>query len=716
MADGSVKIDIEADGSDAEKALKDVEQAAQQTGDGLEKAGDGAKKAEKDFGALTVAAGTLVADALTSVISGAADTVAALLELSESTREYRDDMAKLESAFANNGLNAEQAKSVYEDFYSVLGESDRSVEAANHLATMTNNMQELNTWGHIVSGVTAKFGDSLPIEGLTEAANETAKLGEVTGPLADALNWAAKEGETFGVTLKENTKENEAWNTAVKEATSAEEYFNLALQECTTEQERATLITDTLNRMYREAGDAYDESTRSIQDARYATLDMEEAQAKIGEALEPVTTAWTNLKTRGLEAITPAIEKVSEGIQNVTQWLREHETAATIITAVVLALAAAFTVFAVALGIAGVIQLVTVAMASLGTVIAFITSPITLVIAGIAALVAAFLYLWNNCEGFRNFWIALWENIVAIASQVWAVIVAKFSEAWAAIQAAWAQAAPYLSAVWEAIKAIFSVVKAVLSGFFSDAWLAIKGIASVWASFFSGVWSNIRDVFASVSSWFRGIFQSAYTAITNIWDSISGYFADLYADITGAFDGVLSDFASVGSNIISGIWNGLSAGWSWLTGKVSDLAASLFEAAKDALGIASPSKAFKWIGKMSADGVGVGFAEDMPRVERDISGDLAGLTARAQASVSAESARVGRSFGRTETGYTDLARAVGIQTAGINSLSAEYRRGSANMRPVILELDGRELGRAVAHVGAQETSRVGVKLALGGAL
>jgi hypothetical protein len=95
--------------------------------------------------------------------------------------------------------------------------------------------------------------------------------------------------------------------------------------------------------------------------------------------------------------------------------------------------------------------------------------------------------------------------------------------------------------------------------------------------------------------------------------------------------------------------------------------------------------------------------------------DTAALTERLRATVSAENARYGRSAGTPDTGFTDLARAVGIQTAGINSLANEYRGGKGKMRPIIIQLNGRELGRAVVDVGNAETVRVGTKLVTGGA-
>ena len=530
-------------------------------------------------------------------------------------------------------------------------------------------------------------------------------MGAVTGPLADALNWA-------GI---------------------SEDAFNEKLAACNSEQERAALITETLNQEYKAAAEEYNALTESTQNARRATSEMESAQANLGAAIEPVTTAWTSLKANALEAILPVVQTVAGWVQSLTTWLGEHQTAATIITAVVIALATALGVLAVALGISTLIQTVTTAFAALN--ITMLANPIVLIVAAIAGLVAAFIVLWNNCEGFREFWIGLWEKIKAAASAVadwfksaWSTTldwfkgaVAKikdfFSEAWTAIKAVFSNSiiGSYFSAIWETIKGIFAVVKAVLSGNWSDAWEAIKGIANTWAGFFSGVWESIKGVFSSVASWFRSTFSSAKSAITNIWDSVSGYFSSVYSSITGAFANIFSDFSSVGSNIINGIWSGISAGWDWLIGKAASLASSLFKSAKDALGIKSPSRKFMYVGEMSAAGISSGFEDEMPNVEKQLTGDLDGLTGRIQASVNAESIKTGRSMGRAETGFGDLARAVGAQTAGINSLSAQYRRGAGNMRPVVLQLNGRELGRAMVDVGGAEETRTGVKLSLGGA-
>lgn len=143
--------------------MADAENSSRKLSDALD-------ETSGSLGVAEVAAGTFVADGLANLISGVMEAAASLVGLAESTREFREDMARLETAFTSQGHSAETASQVYKDFYAILGESDRSVEAANHLAELTKNEKELAQWSTIAAGVSAKFGDSLPIEGLTEAA------------------------------------------------------------------------------------------------------------------------------------------------------------------------------------------------------------------------------------------------------------------------------------------------------------------------------------------------------------------------------------------------------------------------------------------------------------------------------------------------------------------------------------------------------------------
>lgn len=220
-------------------------------------------------------------------IAGTIGTVTALagsfFALDAATEEYRNNQAKLNTAFQAAGLSTGAAKDAYEGFYKVLGDDDTATEATQLLAKLARSEADVSKWTDIAAGVYGTFGDSLPIEGLIESANETARVGQITGTLADAINWASKEGETFGVTLKENTKANEEWNKAVEDCKSAEDYFNLALQSCGSEAERNQLIMDTLQGTYQDATNAFKENNKQILQNRQAQIVWNDILGKCGK-------------------------------------------------------------------------------------------------------------------------------------------------------------------------------------------------------------------------------------------------------------------------------------------------------------------------------------------------------------------------------------------------------------------------------------------------
>ncbi len=211
------------------------------------------------------------------------------VDAAEETREYREDMNRLETAFVTSKKSVQSAKKSYKDFYVILGESDRSVEAVNHLAKLCNTEEELAMWSDICAGVSATFGDSLPIEGLTEASNETAKTAKVTGVLADALNWV-------GI---------------------SEDVFNEKLEKCSTEQQRSQLITQTLNAAYQESSEKFREMNASVIVSREATQRLTEAQAKLGAVVDPILTTLKNKTADLAESVLVTFGVVKEGTAKI---------------------------------------------------------------------------------------------------------------------------------------------------------------------------------------------------------------------------------------------------------------------------------------------------------------------------------------------------------------------------------------------------------------
>lgn len=275
---------------DTEQKLKSYEKAAQECAKGNKDVGDAAKDAEKNSSGLGATLANVAKTGFLAIVAAAAACVTGLIAAAESTRDYRMEMGKLDTAFTTNGFSSEAATDAYKDLVGVLGEYDQSVEAANHLAKLTDTEKELAVWtGDILPGVYATFGDSLPIEGLTEAANETAKLGKVTGPLADALNWA-------GVN---------------------EDEFNASLAACTTEQERQALITETLAGLYGEASEKYKELNAEVIRANQANDAWMASLAGIGGAIEPVITDIKLMGASLLDELVPGVQNVAEAFRGL---------------------------------------------------------------------------------------------------------------------------------------------------------------------------------------------------------------------------------------------------------------------------------------------------------------------------------------------------------------------------------------------------------------
>ena len=323
--------------------LEELAKSSDKAGKELDDQADKTKEAEEATEDLDDVAGDLAKGGLAAVAAAAVAAATAVVALAEESREYRTEMAKLDTAFQTVGHSSEAATKTYEALQSVVGETEQAVEAANHLAKLCTTEEELAEWTEILTGVYGTFGASLPIEGLTEAANETAKVGQVTGPLADALNWASEQGADFGVVLKENIKftkldkkelenltdaqraeyearekqynEIEAYNKKVAEAVSAEDKFNIALENCSDEQERQQLITKTLTKLYGSAATQYKKTNKEVIRANEVAEKWNKATAKLGKTMDPVITDFKELGVAVAEEAAEPLEDLAQYVQ-----------------------------------------------------------------------------------------------------------------------------------------------------------------------------------------------------------------------------------------------------------------------------------------------------------------------------------------------------------------------------------------------------------------
>lgn len=517
------------EGGNVHDRLKEIRGSAKDAGDASEDAGDG----------FTVLKGTLAdlaSSAIQSVISGLADLASQLWELPEATKEFRTVFSATMQSAEDSVIGIEGATKAYEEFYRISADEGQSAEATSHISNLVNSQGQLQDALDGVIGAWIEFGDSISIEGLAEASNETAKTGIVTGQFADALNWASDSGADFKEALKGNDDALKAFNSATEQGMSAEDAFNEALSACTSEQERQQLVVSTLNSLYSDNAKAYEESNGSLLDANSANLNLLKSQSELATAIEPVTALWTNMKASALDAITPAIEWLSNKFQDLTKYLSEHQGVAIILESVVMGLAGAFGILAGALAIQGIITGVTKAIALLNTTI--LANPIVLIVAGIVALVTAFVLLWQKSEAFRNFWIGLWEGIKSVALTVWEAIKGFFSGAWTVIQTIWNGAKGFFLGIWNGIKAVFSGVVTYYKTIFSTAWKIIQTIWGGVVSFFSGIWNGIKRVFSVVSTFFTSAFSKAVSGIKKAFSGIVSFFSGIWSKIKSVFSKV----------------------------------------------------------------------------------------------------------------------------------------------------------------------------------
>ena len=214
----------------------------------------------------------------------AAAATGAFFAMGSITEEYRAEQAKLNSAFESSGYSAEVAAEAYNGLYKVIGDTGTATEASQLLAELTQNTQDISKWTDIVAGNYAKWGTAIDGAGLLESINESQKNSTVVGMLADSINWAFKEVQTFGVALRADTEANKEWNEAVLAAKTSEDFFNLALQSCANEAERNKLIMDTLSSIYGDAAQAFYENNDAIMQSRQHFLTMSDVTAKLGDA------------------------------------------------------------------------------------------------------------------------------------------------------------------------------------------------------------------------------------------------------------------------------------------------------------------------------------------------------------------------------------------------------------------------------------------------
>lgn len=403
-------------------SLKELEDAGVKTKDELDKLNkelEEQKQAAKEVGG---SIGKGAAAGIAGIGAACVGAFAGLNSIVDETKELRTQMGMLETTFTQQGHSVKASEKTYNDLFAVLGDSGKATEAAMQLAQVAKSEEELKEYTDILTGVYATFGDSLPVEALAEAINHSANLGSVQGNLADALEWSGVNVDTF----------------------------NEQLGALNTEEERNALINETLNGLYGETATKYKEVNAEVIAANEAQNQYNQAMAGLAEKAQPAITEFKTAMVGVLQTVFDKLGEVDlEGlIGKISGAITEIVTVALpplmdILTWVIdnsewlvpLLGGIALAIGAISAGVKiynGVMQIAKVVQLAWNA--ALNANPIGLIITAVVALIAIFTALWTKCEGFRNFFIGMWEGIKSAVKVVADFIGGIFKSIFGAIK------------------------------------------------------------------------------------------------------------------------------------------------------------------------------------------------------------------------------------------------------------------------------------------
>lgn len=578
-----------------EEALKDVDKKQKDASDSA----GGFTKAMKGIGK-GLAAGVV------AIGAAAASAATSFLALAESTREYRTDLAKLNTNAKSAGVAQETVTNALRDLNAITGETDSNVEALSNLLMAGFTENNMANAVETLSDAVTRFPDTLKIEGLADGLQESMQQMEMgnnaTGQYAELL-------ERLGYNLD----------------TVTAEYSKLG-----SEEEKQAYLLDLVNEKIGGTSDAYREQNKDLVDAANAQFDLNEALSNLGAVAEPITTILKSGLAKVLEELTPLITEVAEGFKQLLSGdiqggletfselflsLKEKANEAFIgmlnglsdIIPQLLPKVAEFLTQAVQqivefapLAMEAALQLFGAIVQALPPTINSLIEQLPTLLESISSSLTSMIPML--LENAINFLMTIVQALPTVVKNLVSALPQLINTILDFV-------ITNLPVVYQGfLKLLMSIVDALPSVIVS----IVSELPKLISSIVRTVASNLPKLLAmSIDMWMQMV-----KAIPEFLPKLLTGIGDIITSILDAFDGDM--LVDVGKNIIEGLWDGIKSLKDWLKKKLESAADWLPEWVKKKLGIASPSKVFKEIGKFSADGLGVGFTDEMKKVKKSI--------------------------------------------------------------------------------------------------
>jgi hypothetical protein len=390
--------------------------------------------------------------------------------------------------------------------------------------------------------------------GLNLAADAAAfwdkSLDESMSHLNSFINGSYEGGEAIG--LFANDTQMAAY--AVEQGIVSETKAWAELDEATKQATRLQ-YAENMFEMSGATGQAAKEADQYANVQANLTEKWRQFKAQIGEPL------LQNVVLPAMEKLSGIVDIASQKFEELKTWISENQTTIQVLIGVIAGLTAGIIAYNAVL-MAMEVKTKAAAAAQWLLNAAQNANPIGLIISAIAALVAAFIYLWNNSEEFRNFWIGLWEKIksAALAVAEW------FSSTWQAVSDwfvnLWNGIKETVSTVWEGIKNAVRIGLEIIGSLISAAWQIITLP-------FRFIWENCKEYVFAAWEWIKEKVSTAINVvsdiITTVWTAVSGFFSTIWNGI---------------KNTVGGAWDWISEKVSTAINKIKSIVTTVFNAVK----------------------------------------------------------------------------------------------------------------------------------------